>query len=151
MEYKDLMDLQYINLLRITEPEINSLTLYFSRSKVSNVTEDLNMNGYILKSTRAIIPDNNYSDIIIDFDTYITYSVRNESFTSWDDYEIFDGNMAFRIYKKSRFLDFIKSSTTALEVCGDVYPPLFHYGIVCLNHIIDIASYSKPTVTEIAK
>ena len=55
------------------------------------------------------------------------------------------------IYTKSRYLDFIKEHTLADQICGDVYPPFRHYGIVCLNHIIDIVSIDTPKVTEIYK
>ena len=83
--------------------------------------------------------------IQMDFDSYIAYSVTNESFTSWDDYEEFEGK-AFRIYKRSRYLDFIKVHTFA---CDD-YPGHFeHYGIVCLDHIVNVVSVEKPVINEV--
>ncbi|WP_232289113.1 hypothetical protein [Paenibacillus sp. Aloe-11] len=85
--------------------------------------------------------------IQMDFEWYIGYSVRNESYTVWDDYEQFDGKI-FRVYSKSRYLDFIKISTIAT----DDYPgPYKHYGISCSNHIIDIVSTSDPIITEVAR
>jgi len=66
------------------------------------------------------------------------YSIINETFTVMDDYEISDGNL-FRIYSKSRYLDFIKEGTI-VEV---IFPEkqFVHYQIPCLNHTIDIISY----------
>ncbi len=147
MEFIGLMNIEYIELLGLKQSNTNELFLNISRSKLSDRTEEVEINGHIIKSVRKIVTDKKHPIINIYFETYITYSVRNESFTSWDDYEVFEGK-TFRVYKKSRFLDYIKSSTFALDACGDVYPPLVHYGIVCQNHIVDIVSYSTPIITE---
>jgi hypothetical protein len=81
----------------------------------------------------------------VDFEAYIGYSVLNESITNLDDYEEFEGK-AFRIYSKSRYLDYINVSTFA----SNDYPgPYKHYGIACLNHIIDIISTEEPIIKEI--
>ncbi|MGN7471980.1 hypothetical protein [Brevibacillus sp. SAFN-007a] len=45
----------------------------------------------------SVITDEQLPIIQIDFETYISYSITNESFTAWDDYEEFEGD-AFRIY-----------------------------------------------------
>lgn len=79
------------------------------------------------------------------FDSYISYCIRSESYTSRDDYELFEGQY-FRIYSRSRFLDYIKLSTFACEK----YPGKFlHYGIVGIDHIIDVASTSPPIFKKI--
>ena len=71
--------------------------------------------------------------------------MRNESFTVMDEYEVYKGN-AFRIYSRSRYIDFIELSTIA----SNDYPgPFKHYGIIALNHIVDIISTDAPTVTLI--
>jgi hypothetical protein len=73
---------------------------------------------------------------------YVAYSVRNESYTTVDNYEVFEGRK-FVKYSKSRYLDFIREATFA----DDRYPgPMTHWGIFCLNHIIDIVSCSQPVV-----
>lgn len=83
----------------------------------------------------------------MDFDWYIGYSVLNEGFTVCDDYEKFQGK-SFRIYTKSRYLDFIKVGTIA----SVDYPGHFkHYRIVCLNHIIDIVSTNELIIKKIKR
>jgi len=68
--------------------------------------------------------------------------------TVMDDYEISDGNL-FRIYSKSKYLDFIKVGTIA----EDIFPEkqFVHYQIPCLNYTIDIISYDEPKFTEIKR
>lgn len=93
---------------------------------------------YPIESTKAPI-------IQLDFESYIGYSVINELFTSWDDYERFEGKKTFRIYSKSRFLDYISNATFASQYPG----PYLHYGIVCLDHIVNVVTISEPKVREI--
>ncbi|HOA80316.1 MAG TPA: hypothetical protein PKK61_04540 [Defluviitaleaceae bacterium] len=151
MDYHSLMNLNgYIEFCGLTEPETNCLRLYFARCKTEETAEDLIIGDTVIKNTYSIIIDKDLPILQLDFESYIAYSVTNESFTSWDEYEQFEGK-AFMIYTKSRYLDFIKEHTLADQICGDVYPPFRHYGIVCLNHIIDIVSIDTPKVTEIYK
>jgi len=76
------------------------------RCKVNgNVAEEIT--GERTSSSYASI-DVDYALLIIrlTFDWYIAYSVRNESFTVIDEYEMYKGS-AFAVYSKSRYLDFI--------------------------------------------
>lgn len=145
LKYNDLMELKDVFFFGLTEPEVNVLRLYFSRSKISDTPEPLIVGEKDFGDSYSINMDKNSPLIQIDFDTYIAYSIRNESFTSWDDYEEFEGKI-FRIYKKSRYLDFISVGTYATE---DFPGPFKHYGISCLDHIVDIVSISEPVVTEV--
>jgi hypothetical protein len=86
--------------------------------------------------------------IQLDFESYVSYNVINESFTVLDEYEVFEGDV-FRIYTKSRYLDFIKLGTIAKDIYADQH--FVHYQLVCLNHIIDIISYEEPKITELGR
>jgi len=73
---------------------------------------------------------------------YVGYSVRNESYAQSDEYEKFDGRLLVE-YSRSRCLDFLSKATFA----DSTYPgPLKHWGIFCLNHIIDVVSTFEPEV-----
>ncbi|WP_339271076.1 hypothetical protein [Paenibacillus sp. FSL R5-0470] len=133
MEYTDLKELQDVFFFGLIEPEVNQLRLSFCKSKASDIAEPL-MDG---EKSSPIIQ--------VDFHSYIAYSIRNEFFTSWDDYEEFDGK-TFRIYKKSRYLDFISNGIFASK---DFPKPYKHYGICCIDHVVDIISTSEPVVREI--
>ncbi len=84
----------------------------------------------------------------ITFENYISYSVVNESLTSWDDYEQFEGNL-FRIYSKSRFLDYINIAVEMFIVKHTQEDKIKHFGILCLNNIIDIATCQELQIEEI--
>jgi hypothetical protein len=145
LEYKDLMELKDVFFFGLKEPEVNELKLYFSKSKISDTPERLIIGEKDFGDSYSINTDNNSPIIQIHFQSYIAYSVRNESFTVWDDYEEFEGKI-FRIYKKSRYLDFVSVGTFATE---EFPGPFKHYGISCLDHIVDIVTISEPFVTEV--
>lgn len=144
MKYEDLMDFKNIFFLGLNEPSCNSLSLFFSRSKVSDIPEPLIINGKNLGDSYSVNVDEDSPVIQIDFESYIGYSVLNESYTSWDEYQVFAGK-SFRIYSKSRYLDFISVGTFASE---DYPGPFKHYGVVCYDHIIDVVSSSCPIIKE---
>lgn len=84
------------------------------------------------------------------FDHYILYQTRNESYCSWDNYEIRNGKY-FIIFSKSRMLDFLLQITDCEKLeDGTAYPGEWkHFGIYCQNHVIDIISCNEPTIRQI--
>jgi hypothetical protein len=139
------MDLKNIFMVGIKEPYDNELKLLFSKSLTSETPETIALGNIELKDVYSINIDSESPLIQLKFERYIAYSIRNESFTAWDDYEEFEGRI-FRIYRKSRYLDYIQLSTIASE---DYPGPYKHYGIACLNHIIDVVSTEEPLINEI--
>ena len=78
--------------------------------------------------------------------SYISYAVRSEHFCQWDAEEVWEGKHVFRIYSKSKFLDFVERSTFATS---DFPGPFKHYQIQSLYPIIDVASCDAPEVTVV--
>ncbi|SMQ80974.1 hypothetical protein SAMN05444673_4067 [Bacillus sp. OV166] len=149
MEYRDLMNEKgYIYLHNLEEPETNSLRIFINRCKVNQQSEDIEIGKHIINDTYPIEVDAQLPIIQLDFDSYVSYSIINESFTVLDEYEIFEGK-SFRIFKKSRYLDFINKGTIVNDVFPEEQP--VHYEIACLDHIIDVISFDKPIVTEIKR
>ncbi|MBT2258451.1 hypothetical protein [Priestia megaterium] len=150
MNYSKLLQYQgYIYLNSIFEPEDNALIVDIKRCKISgNVAEEKTGGSTSSSSSYASI-DVDYALPIIrlTFDWYIAYSVRNESFTVIEEYEMYKGS-AFAVYSKSRYLDFIEVGTIA----DDIHPgPFKNYGIHALNHIIDVVSTEPPSISVIQR
>lgn len=145
MNYSELLQYQgYIYLNSIFEPEDNTLIVDIDRCKINGISADQNDTS---SSYSSIKVDDTLPIIRLKFDWYIAYSVRNESFTEMDEYEIYKGRV-FSLYSKSRYLDFIEVGTIA----DDMYPgPFKHYGINALNHIIDVVSSEPPSISEIQR
>ncbi len=94
-----------------------------------------------MKAT-AIVADETTPKYLVQFASYVAYSVRDESYVSRDEAETWTGRF-FRVYTHSKFLDYVEAATLA----SDDYPgPLTHYELVTLNHIVDVVSIEEPEV-----
>jgi len=148
MNYRDIMNWKgVIFLYEITEPEENSLKIIVNRGKNEDYDVSLNVYGNSMKAS-PIVTDERLPSLQIEFQSYVSYSVINESFTCLQGIEIFEGEV-FRIYKHSRYLDFIKLQTHARDMVPDKL--FLHYQIPCLNHVIDVISFDEPKIVEIDK
>lgn len=146
MKYEDLMQWKgYLFLDKILEPETNSLRISINRASISPKNEDVNFEEYTINDVYPIEIDKTLPVIHIEFDSYVSYSVFDESFHFVNQDDEFTGN-SVRLFTKSAYLDLISKGTLALEVYS--YKRLFHYQIVCLDHIIDIVSFDKPNILE---
>ena len=79
----------------------------------------------------------------IRWSSYVSYAVRSEHYCQWDSDEAWEGKHVFRIYSKSKFLDFVAAGTFASKLSSE---PFKHYQIQSLYPIIDVASWQAPQV-----
>jgi hypothetical protein len=68
--------------------------------------------------------------------------VRDESAFPVNEKDVFEGT-SFRRFQKSRLLKFIEQTAYS----EDVRPsPLFHYGIYCLDDLVDVVAPTAPEI-----
>lgn len=127
--------------------ESSRVRIFLERCKVSQQGEDIEIGKHIIRNTHPIEVDEELPIVQLDIDSYISNSIINESFTVLD-YEIFEEN-SFRIFNKSRYLDFINKGTIVKDVFPEEQP--VHFEISCLDHIIDVISFDEPIITEIKR
>lgn len=141
MNYSELLQYQgYFYLHSLFEPEDNALIIDIDRCKLPDIPirETDTFSSYVSFDVDETLPI-----LRLEFDSYIAYSVLNESFTALDKYEIYEGRV-FSLYSKSRYLDFVEIGTTA----DDIHPgPYKHYGINTLNHTINVVSSEPPRIS----
>ena len=138
-------------LISMSEEYDNTLKLVVSLAYLGEQSEtpEFPELDKILKKARPILPNQNQIYKIL-FENYILYQTRNESYTSWDNYEIRKGKYFIR-FEKSRLLDFLPVLTDCQRLAnGEYYPGKWkHYGIYCQNHIIDVISCHEPEIKKI--
>lgn len=141
-------DCKWIFLRFIGEPEGCSLRLVIEEAKADGPPEDIEISpGRVITGTVPIESDPTCREFELVWPSYVSYSVRNESFCTLDEEEMWEGRL-LRRYAKSHFLDHVAKSTFA----GDDYPgPLHHWGVNGLNHIVDVVSVDEPLVREISQ
>lgn len=138
---------RFLYLIEIGEPQDNILRLVISEAQERKTAQDFQIGNLTLTNTKELIADEACTAYQIIFENYVAYSVRNESFVIVDESEICTGRL-FQTYSQSRFLEYVRISTFA----SDDFPgKLAHYGINCLNHIVDIVSVSQPNISVIGR
>jgi hypothetical protein len=137
---------KWIFLREIGEPEENSLRLVIEEAKADGPAENREiLPGKVIRGTRAIESDASCRAFELVWPSYVSYSVRNESFCTLDKEGVWEGRLFCR-YSKSHFLDYVARATFA---SADYPGPLRHWGVNCLNHIVDVVSTAEPRVWEI--
>ena len=75
--------------------------------------------------------------------------MRNESYTSWDEYEVRKGNYLI-LFEKSRLLDYYEDVIFDFDSEEIKKTQRKHYGIYTENHILDIISNEPPKIRRIS-
>ena len=136
---------QYLFLSQIVELSDNELLVRITEAKVSEKEERAIIGTTDLGKSNRILIDKSSKVYEIHFDSYVAYSVVNESYSVFHEYEERIGRL-FCIYSKSNYLDYILKETIVdfIHTCE-----LKHYGINCLNHTINIVSLEEPIIKQI--
>lgn len=141
-KFDELNSLKYAYLGPLKEPRDNSLSIVIEEAGVSEEVGSEIIDSNLQFSGEPIVVSSSSRRYELMFDVYIGYSVLDESYALPSDEEAFEGNI-FRIYEQSRYLEYISRASFA---CNEHPGPFKHYGIVCLNHIVDIVSFEEPKI-----
>jgi hypothetical protein len=140
---EQISNCKWLYLRSISEPRDNSLRLVIEEARSGDELQEIEVvPGVKLGSGRSIEHDDACRAFEIEWESYISYGVTNESYDNPDDPSSYTGRLVRR-YSTSPFLDYVTRSTFASEG----YPrPFAHIAILCLNHSINVASTEEPKV-----
>ena len=143
-----LNQVEYLYLRVFSEPRDNSLRIVVqeaieNRLKAAQLEPgDPPALENILKDAHPIESTESCKTFAVYWKHYAAYLITEEgvgsSASTYDDEE-FTGKL-FRVYTKSHFLEHIARDT------GAHFKPVQHYKLICLNHLVDIASYEPPEI-----
>ena len=123
----------------------NSLKLVVSEGLPVGQPESISVGGVAISDcTRIEVSDQSRVFELV-WTSYVGYAVLNESFASVADDEQYEGSR-FRIYSKSRFLDYMSEATFA---CDEHPGPTRHYCVACEDHIVEVLAVNGPVVRRI--
>lgn len=114
-------------------------------AQLNTGNQDLNK---LLKNSASIHRDfDNMYEIV--FDSYVIYSVTNESFDA--DFKGEDFTVTkVQVYQSSPFLNYAKEyRISELAQVHENDQELLHYKIWSLNHILNVVTAKVPTITKI--
>ncbi|TZF88337.1 hypothetical protein [Cognatilysobacter lacus] len=139
---EELNACEYLFFAGISEPEENSLRLLVQEGRRAGEPQTLKVGSGSIEGVIPIDVTAQSRTFELYWPLYISYAVRNESYCDWDDDEEWEG-AGFRVYSRSKFLDFVANGTFATAE----YPgPFRHFEVLCANHIIDVAAQEVPVV-----
>jgi hypothetical protein len=144
--FAEINSCEYLFLREISEPEENRLRLLLEEARASGIPTSMIVAGVEIKDCRSVLSTDTSRLFEINWDTYIAYSVRDESYAVRDKYDQAEWGERVCIYSKSRFLDYVSQETFA---CAEHPGPFQHIGVACENHIIDIISTHSPRVQRL--
>ncbi len=142
-----LNTVKYLYLRHLSEPRDNSLRLIVEEAIVNSsqaVQPDLAALpelAPILISSSPIESIEGSRIFELYWKRYVAYLVTEEGVGSCgsDGDEVYSGRL-LRHYSRSHFLDHLAHDT------GGHMRPLQHYKLICLNHLIDVASEDEPEI-----
>src|SRR5208283_2351548 len=148
-ELDSLNSVKYLYLRELSEPRDNSLRIVVVeavdiRTAPSPIHPDLPELAEILKDSWPIESTASCKSFELSWKHYVAYLVTEECVGSCGGYddEAYTGEL-FRVYTKSHFLEHLARDT------GAHVEPIQHFKLICLNHLIDIASYAPPEIRMI--
>jgi hypothetical protein len=132
-------------LTEIGEPSENRLRIVVAEGVLGNPSP-INLAGVDLGEGRPIEITNESRRFELNWDDYVAYVVRNESFWKAEPEEPRMVNQLQRRFD-SAFPEFVSTTTFA----DDDYPgPLQHWALTTLNHCVDVVSVQPPRVQQVA-
>jgi hypothetical protein len=135
---------QNIFLTKLFEPEENVLEFELTIGTVNDLEDDFIVNDNNLGPAKRIEHYSESDRYSIRFNSYIGYSVIDESYEQLGGTE-YSGEK-IRIYTDSNFLNYLKAETIAT---ADYPGPFKHYAFITLNHIVNVASEHAPKIEKL--
>jgi len=132
-------------LLRsISDSGGNELTLTVAAAVPFGPIHDIEILGGTINDVQDI--EHRHGDPIfkIYWESYIAYSVLNESYTGSDDGDEIESAGLIGTYSKSAFLDYVSKATFASH---DYPGPFRHWCVTCMDHIINVVSTDSPLIS----
>ncbi len=144
-DFDALNSVKYLSLRELTEPRDNSLRIVIDEAVVNRPAQARLPDPPELAGTFTEISRIESTEACKTFELswklYVAYLVTEEMVGSCgkSEDEDFTGHL-LRVYTKSHFLDHLARDTGAHS------EPIQHYKLICLNHLIDVASYAPPEI-----
>jgi len=141
--FAEIDSCEYLFLRDIREPRHNSLRLLLEAGSASPEVSTVIIAGTPITGCHNVESNDQSPLFEVLWETYVAYSVRNESYVGLDAPEEVSVGGHLRLYSRSRFLEYVSHATFA---CPEYPGPLQHVRINCEDHIIDVVSTALPRI-----
>jgi hypothetical protein len=146
LEFDSLNSVEYLYLRELSEPRDNSLQIVVEEAVANHFAPTKNRSelpelAKIRTNSAPIESTKSCKRFHLSWIHYVAYLVTEECVGSCGGYddEAYTGKL-FRVYTKSHFLEHLARDTGAHS------EPILHFKLTCLNHLVDVASYTSPEI-----
>jgi hypothetical protein len=144
---------EYLYLGALTEPQVNQLRVIILEARAGDAITDAELRAEpdemlrsISKGSRPIDHFEGCRTFELVWESYIGYSVVNESYSNGEPKSFERKGGLFAEFERSNYLEYLlKASFATAEYPG----PYRHWALYCENHTVDVASQVDPVVREI--
>ncbi len=138
--------LRMIYMTELGEPQPNKLRVVVSEASAVGPERQISETDIFGKEL-IITPESRHFEFL--WESYVAYSVRNESFAKFDK-DRPTCNSQFTERSVSAYLRFVAETTFAEELVGSVLKgPIRHWELNCLDHFLDVVSSLPPKIRQI--
>jgi hypothetical protein len=141
--HSEIDSCKYLYLREVGEPHDNQLRVVVEEAGTDPSPQSRTIAGVEFTELHPVVSNEHSRLFEIIWEHYVAYNVMNESYARVDDYYAGQSGKLMKIYSKSRFLDYLALASIASK---DYPGPIVHYGLICLNHVIDVVSQTQPTI-----
>lgn len=141
--FAEVNSCQYLFLREIAEPVENRLRVVVEEASAQPEVVPIEIAGTIIEGGHPVRSNETSRTFEILWDSYVAYSVIDESFATPDNTEKSDIGPHCQVYSESRFVEYVSRATWA----NREHPgPFNHVRIACENHVVDVVSVGAPRV-----
>jgi len=142
---------KYLYLVSITEPDDGGLRIVVQEARAGGAPAASVLADETLPELKAILSQ---SSVIqhgpgckvfeLYWSSYIGYAVENESYAQNHPYDVRSKGRLLVEYSKSVYLEYLSKASFA----SSDYPGAYkHWAVLCLDHIVNVASITEPRIT----
>ena len=121
----------------------DQLRVIVAEGFVGDQTEDLRIGDHTIKDLRSLDVSDKSRLFEIRFPQFVAWQVVNESFTSFDEYELRDDTGTLQTLSRSKYFDYVKANHGWYE---DVIGSAKHYRVWTENEVVDVVACEPPTI-----
>ncbi|MFM8494384.1 MAG: hypothetical protein ACKOEM_02510 [Planctomycetia bacterium] len=121
----------------------DGLRVIVAEGFVGDQTEDLQIGDHTIKDLRSINVSDKSRRFEILFPQFVAWQVVNESFTSFDEYEIRDDMGKLQSLSRSAYFDYVNENHGWYK---DVIGPAKHYRVWTENEVVDVVACEPPII-----
>ena len=121
----------------------DDLRVIVAEGFVGNETEELCIGGHTITGLKSIDVSDESRLYEIRFQKCVAWQVVNESFTSFDEYELRDDTGTLQTLSRSKYFDYVQENHGWFK---DLIGPAKHYRVWTENEVVDVVACQQPTI-----